>query len=587
MEKSQEMTNTLSESTVNNYLKMSSECTSSQNTMESSSVAHIIKKSWSRKIEDGSNENLPIYKLNLEETWRNKDGFCGRTTFGKNILKEIKTIMMIGATGAGKTTLINSMINYTLGVKWEDDFRFVLIDEGKQKSQAESQTSQITAYQINHMDGFQVPYSLTIVDTPGFGDTRGISHDQKITKRIQEFFSNPEGIDRIDAVCFVVQASLARLTHTQKYIFDAILSIFGKDIAENILVMVTFADGKTPPVLEAIKVSEVPCSTNESGEPLHFKFNNSAVFATNNTSAEDEDSDDENFDQMFWKMGFSSMRKFFKSLNKMQTKSLTLTREVLKERQQLEVLVEGLQPQINAGLTKLGEIKKTRAALEQHQAEMDANKDFEYELEVTVPKQIENKTSYYLSNCQTCNFTCHETCSIANDSERHRCWAMTDGKCRVCPGKCAWNVHFNQKYKWDYVTEKRKGTYQDLKKRYKDAHGKVMTKEKIFEELEKEFQAFQDIVTGLIKRSQKTLERLQEIALKPNPLSTPDYIDLMIESEKREAKLGFQDRIQSLEDVKKKAEIISKVSTGEVLPEDWKQYKPATRRTERLYCFIQ
>ncbi|CAM4575090.1 unnamed protein product [Leuciscus chuanchicus] len=584
VETDQEKTNRLSQSAVNDTLKTSRE-NSSSSTMgkdhsdgKSLRVAHIIKNSWSRKITDGSNENLPMFKLHLSETWKNRDGFCRRSTFGKNITKENKTIMMIGATGAGKTTLINSMINYILGVQWEDDFRFVLIDEGKQKSQAESQTSQITAYQMNHMYGFRVPYSLTIVDTPGFGDTRGISHDQKITKQIQEFFSARGGIDRIDAVCFVVQASLARLTHTQKYVFDSILSIFGKDIAENILMMVTFADGKTPPVLEAIKVSAVPCSTNESGEPLHFKFNNSALFATNNTSGDDEESDCENFDQMFWKLGFSSMRKFFTSLRTMQTKSLSLTREVLKERQQLEVLVEGLQPQINAGLTKLDEIKKTRAALEQHKAEMDANKDFEYELDVTVPKQIENKNGYYLSNCQMCHYTCHDKCKIANDSERHRCSAMKAGVCTVCPGKCAWNVHFNQKYKWEYVPEKRKETYQDLKKRYEAAHGQVMSKEKIFEELEKEFEVVQDIVTRLIESSQKCLERLQEIALKPNPLSTPDYIDLMIESEKQEAKPGFRDRIQSLMHVRKKAEIISKVSTGGVLPEDWKAYTPATRK---------
>ncbi|KAK9976533.1 hypothetical protein ABG768_021738 [Culter alburnus] len=571
----------LCQSAVNtqNNQKMARESTRSKTTKKDqsngkgSSVANNIKNNWSRKIEDGSNENLPMFKLNLDETWQNSDGFCRRSTFGEKRVKENKSIMMIGATGAGKTTLINSMINYILGVEWEDDFRFVLIDEGKQKSQAESQTLEITAYQINHMDGFQVPYSLTIVDTPGFGDTRGIAHDQKITTQIQEFFSARGGIDRIDAVCFVVQASLARLTHTQKYIFDSILSIFGKDIAENILMMVTFADGKTPPVLEAIKVSEVPCSTNESGEPLHFKFNNSAVFANNNQSAEDEESDCDNFDKRFWKLGFSSMRKFFTSLETMETKSLTLTQEVLKERQQLEVLVQGLQPQINAGLTKLDEIKKTRAALEQNKAKMDANKDFEYELEVTVPKKIENNTRYFLTNCQKCHFTCHDTCSIAYDNMKYYCLAMKDGKCTVCPGKCDWNVHFNQKYKWDYVTEKRKETYQDLKKRFEDAHGEVMSKEKIFEELENELEIVQDIMTTLIKKSQESLERLQEIALKPNPLSTPDYIDLMIEFEKQEAKPGFQDRIQSLMEVRKKAEIISKVSTGEVLSADLETYK--------------
>ncbi len=567
------------QSAVNDKLKISREATSSENigpdlsNAKGLSVAQIIKEKQSKKIEDGSNENLPMFKLHLDETWQNSDGFCRRSTFGKTIPKENKTIMMIGATGAGKTTLINSMINYILGVQWEDDFRFVLIDEGKQKSQAESQTSKITAYQINHMDGFRVPYSLTIVDTPGFGDTRGISHDQKITAQIQEFFSARGGINCIDAVCFVVQASLARLTHNQKYIFDSILSIFGKDIAQNILVLVTFADGKTPPVLEAIKVSQVPCSTNESGDPLHFKFNNSAIFATNNKAGGAKESDCENFDQMFWNLGFSSMKKFFTSLNMMQTKSLSLTQEVLKERKQLEVLVERLQPQINAGLTKLNEIRKTCAALEQHKAEMDANKDFEYEIEVTVPKEIKNTSNSFLTNCQNCHFTCHDKCIYANDCDKYKCSAMKDRKCTVCPGKCIWNVHFNQKYKWDYVIEKRKQTSQDLKKRYKAAHGQVMSTEMIFKELENEFYVVQVTVAGLIQNSQMSLKRLHEIALKPNPLSVPDYIDLMIESEKQEAKPGFKDRIRSLQEVRKKACTISKVSTGEVLPQHWKEYK--------------
>ncbi|TRY71292.1 hypothetical protein DNTS_007634 [Danionella cerebrum] len=554
-------------------------------TQNSTSIAEKIIHKYSHKIEDANKENLAIYQLQTDgEKWQKSDGFCRKITFGKSVTKENKNIMMIGATGAGKTTLINSMINYIMGVQWKDEFRFVLIDEGKQKSQAESQTSQITAYKINHMEGFRVPFSLTIVDTPGFGDTKGISHDQKITAQVQEFFSSHGGIDSIDAVCFVVQASLARLTHTQRYIFDSILSIFGKDIAENIVMMMTFADGKRPQVLEAIKASNVPCSTDISGEPLHFKFNNSAVFATNNQSASD-DEDCENFDQMFWKLGFSSMKKFFMSLAKMETKSLSLTKEVLKERQQLEVHVQGLQPQINAGLTKLDELKKTMAALEQGKAQMNANKDFQYEITVNVPKQVKNTSGYYLTNCQTCYYTCHDTCFIPNDKEKHRCRAMNrnTGNCKICPGKCHWSVHFNQEYKWEYVTETRKDTYHDLKKRFEEAFGEVMTKERIFKELNNQLTAVYEIVGDLIEKSKKSLERLQDIALKPNPLSTPDYIDLMIESEKQEKKPGFIDRIEALMEVRKKAEIISKVSTGgEVIPDDFKEYA-AKKEKEKAY----
>ncbi|KAG2470594.1 STXA protein, partial [Polypterus senegalus] len=541
-------------------------------------LALNVRDKMSRKNKSNAQKGLKIslHNLKLSEENLNKDGNCRRVTFGHTSNKMNKTIMMIGATGAGKTTLINGMINYILGVEWEDDFRFVLIDEKTQKSQAESQTSAVTAYEINYMEGFSVPYSLTIVDTPGFGDTRGIKHDQRITGLIHDFFSQPGGIDHIDAVCFVTQASLARLTHTQRYIFDSILSIFGKDIADNIVMLVTFADGQKPPVLEAIKASQIPCSVNRNGEPMYFKFNNSALFVDNSKPkwTNEDEFESDNFDHMFWKMGTYSLRHFFKSLKSFSPKSLSLTQEVLKERQELEVAIEGLQPQINAGLTTLDEIRKIKNALEQHKAEMEANKDFEYEFDATEPVQEENTSGMYLTNCQRCHFTCHDSCAYADDKDKHKCCAMDKkGYCKVCPGNCAWNDHFNQKYKWTYVTTKKKGTYNELKQRFEEAHGEVMTTEKIFKKLEFEFFIVQDIVFGLIQKSHQCLEKLKVIALRPNPLSAPDYIDLMIESEKRECKPGFQDRIQSLMEVRQKAEIVSKMSSGDLLPEEWRKYE--------------
>ncbi|XP_067416933.1 uncharacterized protein [Emydura macquarii macquarii] len=358
---------------------------------------------------------------------------CCFPRLGKqNLLVPNKVIMVMGATGSGKTTLINGMINYVLGVQWEDEFRFKLIHEITNRSQAQSQTSEVTAYEVNYKEGFQVPYSLTVIDTPGFGDTRGIDHDKEITRQIREVFSTPEAIDHIDAVCVVVQSSLARLTHAQKYVFDSVLSIFGKDIKDNIQILITFADGQTPPVLEAIKESDVSCSKDGQGMPIHFTFNNSALFASNAGTAAGSFT----FDEMFWKMGAMSMKTFFDSLGKLETKSLTLTKEVLRERQELQTAVEGLQPQIKAGLMKLEELRKTQRALEQHRDDMEANKDFEYEVEKTVPIKLEI-TGQYITNCQLCHYTCHYPCAIPDDRDKHKCSAMDrSGHCTVCPGKC-------------------------------------------------------------------------------------------------------------------------------------------------------
>ncbi|XP_065442534.1 uncharacterized protein LOC135981869 isoform X2 [Chrysemys picta bellii] len=303
-----------------------------------------------------------VYALPIEKAVFDSNATHPKYRLGKeNRQIPNKVIMVLGATGSGKTSLINGMINYILGVQWEDEFRFKLIHETTNRSQAESQTSEVTAYEVNHKKGFKVPYSLTIIDTPGFGDTRGIEQDKAITRQILEFFSTRGAIDHIDAVCVVVQASLARLTHAQKYVFDSVLSIFGKDIKDNIQILITFADGQTPPVLEAINAADVPCAKDANDIPVHFKFNNSALFACNAGA----DKGSFNFDEMFWKMGAMSMKTFFESLVKLETRSLTLTQEVLRERKELETAVEGLQPQIKAGLVKLEELRKTQEALEQ------------------------------------------------------------------------------------------------------------------------------------------------------------------------------------------------------------------------------
>ncbi|XP_078272193.1 uncharacterized protein LOC144602944 [Rhinoraja longicauda] len=524
-----------------------------------------------------SKGNPSIYKLNLQVEVADKSKQLMKYSFGKPTTKHtMKTIMVLGSTGSGKTTLINGMINYILGVEWGDNFRYKLIQEETGKSQAESQTSSITAYQLHHQVGFNIDYSLTIIDTPGFGDTRGIGRDQQITEQIREFFTSPQGIDQIDAMCFVTQASLPRLTHTQKYVFDSILSIFGKDIAENIQILVTFADGQPPPVLDALKLADVPCPKDKTGLPVHFKFNNSAIFAqrpiSGNCGNECRSNDsgvggenDDNFDAMFWKMGANSMKKFFTALNTMETKSLSLTREVLKERKQLEVAVMGLQKQIRFGLAKLEELRKTQQALNQHQTELDANKNFEYVIDVTIPVQTDiSGTGNYITNCQKCFFTCHYPCAIPNDDCKRGCAAMDrEGKCMVCPEKCIWSVHFNQKYKFDYVKKKQKRTYSALKEKYEKAYGAKMSQQNIMETLEQEFDEVENTVLELIEQLSGSIRRLEEIALRPNPLSTPAYIDLMILSEKEEVKPGFLERIQTLREVKERAELIQKVANNE------------------------
>ena len=328
-----------------------------------------------------------------------------------------KVVMIVGATGSGKSTLINGMFNYILGVEWRDDYRLKMIQEvmqGEEANQAKSQTTWITAYTSHHQPWFQVPYSLTIIDTPGFGDTAGILRDKEITNQIKACFTTkgPSGVDSLDAVGFVTQSALPRLTPSQRYIFDSILSLFGKDIGDNIIMFLTFADGQKPQVLSGIKEAQMPYKK-------YFKFNNSALYVSNKGEVEENEfGEDENFDEMFWKMGKKSFKNFMADLDKIQKKSLVLTKDVLEERSRLEITVEGIQKNVKMGLNKLEQLRVEHKTLDQHQSDIDKNRNFKYTVNKHVIETEKTQAGQYTTNCITCNMTCHEHCIYANDDEK-------------------------------------------------------------------------------------------------------------------------------------------------------------------------
>jgi hypothetical protein len=493
-----------------------------------------------------TNQSLSLYQLPVQTIHSDKAAkvrIAHVGTQGQHQHHELgRVLMMVGGTGAGKTTLVNAIVNNLFGVQFSDNFRFKLVHEDAAKDQTKSVTDWITAYTIPAQRGSPVPFTLTIIDTPGFGDTGGIERDKFLVKQIHDLFSlkGTLGISHFNGIGFTAKSSDARLTPTQRYIFDSILSIFGNDVGRSIFVMTTFFDGQKPRVLDAIREAKIAYKQ-------HFEFNSESVFTAD---------DGMGLNHAFWKKAMEQVKTFLSHLGAMSSISIALTKEVLDERAHLEVVVKNLQKRIGDSMDKAEEKRKMQRYVDDHKADLERNKEFEVSVIVDKITKVAIDPGTYVTNCLNCNFTCHYPCMIPDDKNKKGCFAMEpNGYCRVCKNKCIWSDHVNNPYRIEWVKETQKQTSEELKRKYHKAEEGKSKYDSIMQGLQRDADMLDQEVQHCIQEAQRCVHRLEQIALKPNPISEIEYIEMLIEQEKNQKRRGYTDRIRALEKALKQAKI--------------------------------
>jgi len=468
-------------------------------------------------------------------------------------IKENKTILIVGQTGSGKTTVINSMMNYLYNVQLTDEYRYHLIKEEFNRSQAESQTSQVTSYYI---EPSKLTYGLTIIDTPGFGDTRGLKQDDIISAQVRDFFETE--ITGLNAVCLVINASVPRLTPSQQYVFQRLLGIFGKDIEDHILGLFTFCDGSKINALEAVQAANIPLQK-------YFRINNSAFGLKTSETKEDDD-----VVPMFWNLGMKAYEQFFQHLNTMAGVSTDKTREVLKQRQALQCKIESFQDYIKRGIQNLESLRQLIEKVKDLEGKIESNKDYYVTTQIQEEFREPITDGSYTTLCTICHNTCHYTCTISNDNEKIGCCAMSNGYCTVCPRRCHWEQHQNNTYRWSTRMKEEIKTLDELKKAYTSAKDKRSTVVQMVENMGKEFNQVQETVYILITEVHKCVTIIQQIALRPNVLSQAEYIELLIHSEEAEQKPGYMDRVAQYQKLLSDSKRLEEIMNGDYKP--WNEH---------------
>ncbi|XP_015252209.1 PREDICTED: uncharacterized protein LOC107098861 [Cyprinodon variegatus] len=421
-----------------------------------------------------------------------------RLTIGeRNLNKTNRTILLVGETGAGKSALVNALFNYTMGVKFEDEIWFQIVEE-KKESQVESQTTDVIVYEIF---GFEtLPFSLTIIDTPGFGDTRGPEHDEEVAERLLDWFQSEDGVHEVNAVGLVTKATDNRLTDHKINIVDSVMSLFGKNLQNKIVLLATHSNGRKPKkALRALEKAGIKCAKNEEDEAVHFKFDN---------CQEEERTENTEYIKSVYQISENGFRELTMFLEKTAPQKLMTTKKVLKERKKLTASIQNLEERIKSTELKQTEIKQIQEALKR-----DGNKNSVITVEVDEAYKVKKP------------------------------YESGGGHCTVCIGKCPASSHV--KVNWIYETKTKK-VQRIIEKPDKD-NSESQRKMSTLESYEDQLKQLTAEKMKFIDEAFQHIVRLHQIALRFNSRKTVGHLEFLIE--KMEDK-GDREKLRKLQEIK-------------------------------------
>ena len=463
--------------------------------------------------------------------------------------KRYYTLLVMGETGSGKTTLLDAFVNYLAGMNYEDKWRYKLVNENhlKNKHTKESQTIEITSYYVNYErnDGNEI--NIKIIDTPGLGDTKGVLQDNEIIKKFEKLFKE---IGELDYILITAKSSTTRFTPSNQYIYDRILEIFGKDAKERFVLMCTFADGGVPSAINVLK--DVIYFSD------YFCFNNSGLYIPSDKGTSNT--------KFFWKLGMSSVKRFFDSIleKNLLPLSLSMSKEVMIKRNWLFASVQSSRQRINETFDLLEESNNLLNLIKKNQKLLDENGSFVEYREVT--KYRKKIISPPTQMCATCGVLCCQCCKWPSGATYSACSYFDPsschykgGGCPICPQHCRRESHVKCDYEQIPYKERVKEVIS-VKKNLYDEGTKGLSNSQI---------AMQEVISKMSDLGKKllndmnsikgSLNELEQIALKPRVLTDEQYFIDMIEFEEKEHKPGYKERIKGLEIMRDQAKQLNNI----------------------------
>jgi len=166
----------------------------------------------------------------------------------KNKIRAPYTILLVGETGTGKSSLLEFIANVLIG-NTVDRYDLNLLDHSNEQggSRGQSQTNSARLYELTSRNGILVSTTVCgccqllridlfakvrILDAPGFADTRGIHQDELHKKSIATQIQ--KHIVSVNAILILANGAIPRITASTDYAIAVLSALFPRALVKNI-----------------------------------------------------------------------------------------------------------------------------------------------------------------------------------------------------------------------------------------------------------------------------------------------------------------------------------------------------------------
>ena len=150
-----------------------------------------------------------------------------------------KTILLLGSSESGKTTIINGMINYLLNVQYTADYYRFEMPNDLRKSIYPAANNPVKYTECGWFSSYQFQdkdFRFTFIDTPGFHSKH---NNLPFGQRLINFLTE-SNYTQIDAICFAVPEQNCTVSQFETIMLNKICSLFDNNAGGNLSLFTTF-----------------------------------------------------------------------------------------------------------------------------------------------------------------------------------------------------------------------------------------------------------------------------------------------------------------------------------------------------------